>query len=160
MLRSPTLSSPQRDNAVGVADLLLHPVVVGALGVWLLNDHLLKEVCPGAVTGKLSDFAGLVVMPVCLAAASPSRRGTPSEQLQALDRWMVAVGIGFCAIQVWPLAAWLYTHSLGVLQWPWYWMWAQASAPMPVAHTMDPTDLLALPVLLGLRHLARRRFAV
>jgi len=163
MARSSALRTPKRRRAggpVGVADLLLHPIVLGALCVWLLNDHLLKEVFPGVVTGKLSDVAGLVVAPVCLAAVSPSRRGTPHEQLRTLERWMVAVACGFTAIQVWPPAAWLYTHALGVLQWPWYQIWADAPVAVPVAHTMDPTDLVALPVLLGLRQIATRHLTI
>jgi hypothetical protein len=41
-----------------------------ALVTLLLNDHVLKTagVLPGVLTGKLSDFAGLVVAPVLLVA--------------------------------------------------------------------------------------------
>ena len=38
---------------------LVHPAMLGALGVLVLNDHVLKHACPGFVTGKLSDFAGI-----------------------------------------------------------------------------------------------------
>ena len=32
-----------------------------------MNDHVLKHACPGVVTGKLSDFAGLFFFPLFLA---------------------------------------------------------------------------------------------
>ncbi len=32
-----------------------------------LNDHWLKAACPGWITGKLSDFAGLIFFPPMLA---------------------------------------------------------------------------------------------
>jgi hypothetical protein len=46
------------------ASLLLHPLFVGSLTLLLLNDFYLKYVYPGFLTGKLSDFAGLIVLPV------------------------------------------------------------------------------------------------
>lgn len=59
-----------RDTAI---DVLVHPVVLVALGVLLVNDHVLKSAHPGWITGKLSDLAwplvatplvGLVLAPV------------------------------------------------------------------------------------------------
>lgn len=44
--------------------LLLHPFFLFSLLALLLNDHWLKYMCPGWITGKLSDFAGLLVFPV------------------------------------------------------------------------------------------------
>ena len=45
---------------------LASPVAVVSLVLLVLNDHLLKQAWPGAVTGKLSDVAGLVVAPLLL----------------------------------------------------------------------------------------------
>jgi hypothetical protein len=45
-------------------DGLLHPIVLLAIGILLINDHVLKSAWPGAVTGKLSDIAGLVFFPL------------------------------------------------------------------------------------------------
>ena len=44
---------------------LLHPVFWAALTILVLNDHLLKGagLVPALLTGKLSDFAGLIVAP-------------------------------------------------------------------------------------------------
>lgn len=52
-----------------------HPVTLAATAVLLLNDHLLKRLWPGLVTGKLSDVAGMLVAPPLLAlAAAPVLR--------------------------------------------------------------------------------------
>ncbi|WP_203882462.1 hypothetical protein [Planotetraspora kaengkrachanensis] len=46
---------------------LCHPVTLVAVALLIVNDHLLKRVWPGAVTGKLSDVAGMLVTPPLLA---------------------------------------------------------------------------------------------
>jgi hypothetical protein len=49
---------------------LAHPAFLGALAVLVVNDHLLKGsgALPPWLTGKLSDFAGLIVAPVVVLA--------------------------------------------------------------------------------------------
>jgi hypothetical protein len=42
-----------------------------SLAVLVLNDWWLKGACPGAITGKLSDFAGIAVVSMLLLAAYP-----------------------------------------------------------------------------------------
>jgi hypothetical protein len=44
-----------------------------SLAVLLLNDWWLKDAYPGAITGKLSDFSGIVIMTLLLLAAYPRR---------------------------------------------------------------------------------------
>ncbi|MFJ8431129.1 hypothetical protein ACIQ9P_07485 [Kitasatospora sp. NPDC094019] len=44
-----------------------HPGTLAALVVLLVNDHLGKRLWPGAVTGKVSDLAWMLVSPVVLA---------------------------------------------------------------------------------------------
>lgn len=46
---------------------LIHPVTLASLILLLINDHLLKAAYPGPLTGKLSDVAGLVLLPPVLA---------------------------------------------------------------------------------------------
>jgi hypothetical protein len=46
--------------------LALHPLFLVSLAILLINDHILKNLYPGFVTGKLSDFAGLFLFPVFL----------------------------------------------------------------------------------------------
>lgn len=47
--------------------LLLNWVFLPCLLVLALNDHFLKYGYPGWLTGKLSDFAGLLIFPLFLA---------------------------------------------------------------------------------------------
>ena len=107
------------------------PVWWGALALLVLNDHVLKgaDLLPGALTGKLSDVAGLVVAPVLLATllGLRTRRGV------ALSH--IAVGLGFGLLQL-PAVAIAVEATTAALGLPW-------------RVTPDPTDLLAL-VALGL----------
>jgi len=110
---------------------LTHPLWLGALALLLLNDHLLKsaELLPGWLTGKLSDFAGLLVAPLVLAVlvGVRSRRGLAVAHL--------AVGVGFAAINVSAAAAGAVELVTG-------------ATPLPWLIFVDPTDLIALPMLL------------
>lgn len=55
---------------------LLHPLFLICLFLLLLNDFYLKPVLSNGFTGKLSDFAGLIVFPVFIAYLFPvSKRG-------------------------------------------------------------------------------------
>ncbi len=109
---------------------LLTPTWLLALALLGVNDHLLKGagVLPGALTGKLSDLAGMIVAPALLAAllGLRSRRG--------LLACHVAIGTVFAAIKVSPAAADAWSWLMGLCGNAW-------------TITVDPTDLLALPVL-------------
>jgi hypothetical protein len=96
----------------------------------LLNDHVLKHagVLPSWFTGKLSDFAGLVVAPVLAAALLRARRAVTRAAAFAP---VVAV---FCAVKLSPSAARAVEHAVGWLGIHWR-LWC------------DPTDLVALLVL-------------
>jgi len=52
---------------------LTHPLWWAALGLLVVNDDMLKGrgIVPGWLTGKLSDFAFLIVAPVLFAAMLP-----------------------------------------------------------------------------------------
>jgi len=108
---------------------LAHPLWVASLIVLVVNDHLLKgaDVVPAVLTGKLSDFAGLLVAPALLAwLLGESRRARIAAH--------VAVGGVFAALQLLPGFAALWDGTLTSLGLPW--------------HTVpDPTDLVALPAL-------------
>jgi hypothetical protein len=111
---------------------LLHPLWIGALALLVLNDHALKGsgLLPGWLTGKLSDFAGLFVAPAVLASLLhvTSRRGFLGAH--------VVTGVVFSAIKLAPEAA----RAVEGLM---------ALTPLPWRITVDPTDLIALPVLLA-----------
>lgn len=117
----PSLRSP--------ASALRHPLWWTALAVLLLNDHLLKGAgaLPSAVTGKLSDFAGLLVAPVLLAALVRARRSG------AILACFAATGAVFAAIKLSPAAARAAESIMAFVSWR---IWS------------DPTDLIALPMLL------------
>ena len=134
--------------------MLLHPVVLAALGLWALNDHVLKGLGPGWLTGKLSDFACLIVVPVMLAAAVELWRSRGSKPFAPAQGWLV-VGAFVAAgtmvlINLWSPAAWAYEQGLGLLQWPLRalgsWVAGERpGAPIPVVLTMDPWDVVATP---------------
>ncbi|WP_441289105.1 hypothetical protein ACSRUE_46080 [Sorangium sp. KYC3313] len=105
---------------------------IGALALLVLNDHALKGsgLLPGWLTGKLSDFAGLLVAPAVLASLLrvTSRRGFLGAH--------VVIGVVFSVIKLAPEAA----RAVEGLM---------ALTPLPWRITVDPTDLIALPVLLA-----------
>lgn len=51
--------------------ILFHPLFILSLLILLLNDFFLKQAYPNQFTGKLSDFAGLVVFPMFVAGIYP-----------------------------------------------------------------------------------------
>jgi hypothetical protein len=152
-------------RSIGAGDGMLHPVVLAALALLIVNDHVAKRLLPGAVTGKLSDVAGMVFFPVLLwslwevarSIAGRVRRGpsasTSVASLTVVRGAVLLTGAVFSAVKVWTPAADLYRVGLAVLQWP-----ARAAVALfesggppalaPVRHVMDATDLWALPALL------------
>ena len=138
-------------------DGLLHPVALVALVALVVNDQLLKAAWPGPVTGILSDIAGLVVAPLALQAIwevatwTAGRWTGPSRRVLATA--IIAVGVGFALLQLWPPATEAYRIGLGALQWPFAALAAAlaGSAPpaaRPVVAVGDIEDVLALPALL------------
>ncbi len=136
---------------------LLHPVPLVAMGLFALNDHVLKSHYPGVLSGKLSDMAGLVFFPLLLqgcweGALHLVGRPTPPRFL-AWGLSAVLTAVVFGAIQVHPGLAAAWQEGLGLAQWPFrgLWAWIQGTdlpAVTPVRHTMDPSDLWTLPFLL------------
>ncbi|MDQ6946280.1 MAG: hypothetical protein M3256_08385 [Actinomycetota bacterium] len=98
--------------------LLAHPYLTGAVVALAVNDHILKGRVHGALTGKLSDFAGVFVIAVVLAALTGRPRFACSVS-----------GLGFAAIKTVPLAT-------------------AVAAPFLGGTTLrDPTDLVGLVML-------------
>jgi len=111
---------------------LCHPAWWLALALLLVNDNLLKGagVAPGWLTGKLSDFAFLVVAPVLLTALLPFRLSGRRVLAFAL-----VVGV-YVAADVSPAASDAIVLLAGKLGFHWK-LWP------------DLTDLVALSVLPG-----------
>lgn len=110
-----------------------------ALLLLVLNDHVLKGsgLLPSVITGKLSDFAGLIVAPIVLCAAFSARTDRARGLLFGL------VALGFAAVKLSPMladAAGATLTALGVPSRVW----------------CDPTDLLAFAVLPWAAQLAQR----
>jgi hypothetical protein len=146
----------ERERAAVPGDAVLHPVPIGAIALLVINDHVLKAAFPGALTGKLSDFAGMAFFPLLLvsavevAAAGLRRWRGPSRTL--LVAAVVATGLVFAAAKAVPAGNVAYETGLGLLQWPFRVAGAALAAqPLPgparVEAATDPSDLVALPAL-------------
>jgi hypothetical protein len=129
-----------------VVRVLTSPVVVGALVVLVVNDHVLKARWPGLVTGLASDVAGLLVAPALVAAAIAvvTRRTPGVTTVLAIG---VAVGAGFAAVELVPVAADAYETAAGQVGSPLRRLLGQPGTTRVVA-VSDPLDLLAVPAVL------------
>jgi len=140
------VASPQQCN--GLARLLDGRFLL-ALGVLVANDHWAKARYGNAITGKLSDFAGMVVLPLLLisvAEAVTKRLAQPEEDR---ERWLrvsalIISGLLLLAIKVSPPAA---DAVAGLLE-------ALTGAPQTIV--ADPTDLIGLIALVFSDRIARR----
>jgi len=124
---------------------LLHPAALLSIAVLIANDHLLKAMYGNWITGKLSDFAGLVFFPLLLVSVwELVRNRGPSRA--ALDVACVATAIGFTLAKTTTVGSLAFQWGLGLAQWPFRVLAGDSLAP--VAHVMDATDLIALPSIL------------
>ncbi len=107
-----------------------HPMWWIAVALLVINDHLLKgaHMLSVEITGKLSDFAGLMVAPVLIAVLLQAR------SRRAFLATHLLVGVTFSTINLSPSAAKLFATATTVTPWPW-------------DITVDPSDLIALPML-------------
>jgi hypothetical protein len=137
---------------------LTHPASLIAIALLVINDHVLKQLAPGIVTGKLSDVAGLIFFPLLLAACAEHagiRRGMSTIAIAA-----ATTAVGFIAIKLWLPAADVYRAGLAMLQWPFraaHALFTGHAVPVlgRVSLAMDPTDLVALVALVIPISLAR-----
>jgi hypothetical protein len=56
------------------SNLILRPVLIVSLMTLLLNDFYLKQAYPNYLTGKLSDFSGLMVFPIFMVSLFPKSK--------------------------------------------------------------------------------------
>jgi hypothetical protein len=125
---------PKPTHAERSPKALSHPVWWTALALLLANDHVLKGagVLPAALTGKLSDFAGMIVAPPLVALAL--LRVPATWRTRALVSTSLP-GVVLCAIKLSPQAAHALEAGFGWIGLPWR-IWLDAS---------DLWALLALP---------------
>ena len=116
----------------------MHPVVLAAILVLVVNDWVLKARFHGAVTGKLSDLAGLIFAPCVLSAAIGLAlrilgRDGRVTRVRAIA-CTVATGAGFAAVKLSDTAATWLADLLSHLG-------------RPAEIYLDRSDLLCLPAL-------------
>jgi hypothetical protein len=154
-------SDDDDDDQAVPGSILLHPVVLAATALYGFNDWWLKAHHPGWVSGKLSDVAGMVVLPATLVALAEVARGRALGRRAAVIAAIVTV-IGFALVEVWPPAERAWCATWGAMQWPFRAIAAVALGgevpPLqPVVAWSDPTDLVTLPFALVLPLCVRRR---
>ena len=125
----------RRSPARSWASDLVHPLPLAAVALLVLNDHALKGsgLLPGAITGKLSDVAGLFFFPLLLTSLARGAARLAGRDLDARRALAVistaATGLVFTLLKFHgPFNAFM-TSVWGV-------------------NTMDASDIFALPVLL------------
>ncbi len=153
---------PPAERALHLAGgLMLHPIALSAVAALWVNDHHLKQACPGVLTGKLSDVAGMVVFPLFLTGVLEVLALLVGRRVRIGPRGMtvaaVATGVAFATIQLSTTGAAAYRWAFGVRWLVEGWVVRGASELPRVQHTMDPTDLVALPGLVVPVWLAARR---
>lgn len=84
----------ERVNSRSVrGDFLLSPVFVLSLIALLVNDFLLKPYYPGAVSGLLSDVAGMVFFPVFAVALAEFAAALLPSRPKAKPSWFVVASL-------------------------------------------------------------------
>lgn len=127
-------------------DGLLRPLALAAIALLALNDHVFKSAFAGAWwTGKLSDLAGLAFFPLFLQALVELAAAAAGRPLPHARRTLAAcaalTALVFALVKTTALGADAYRIAWGALQAPFRGSFA------PVAFTMDPADLVALPAV-------------
>ena len=132
-------------------DLVLHPVALVGLAVLLLNDHVLKGVAPGWLTGKLSDVAGLTFLPFLLLALVDvvRRRRTPGVPVAAAVAVSMGTALVFAAVKLVDPVRVLAAGLAGVARAPIdavaAWTTGAPRPPLvPALIAADPSDVLAV----------------
>jgi hypothetical protein len=129
-----------------------HPLILTGIFLVAVNDHILKQsVLAGAVTGKLSDFAGLFFFPFLLVDLVSLVRRSWQDSPRLFLGAAVFTGFAFVALKCSPLALELYRNLYGLFD-------------LHVSVVRDRTDLSAL-IMLPLsvsfhRHLRGRFHAI
>jgi hypothetical protein len=115
------------------------PLPLVAVAVMAINDHWLKALLHDPITGKLSDLAGCFFLPLYTSALLGLAVRWPRERRLLVGA--VATAVFFAAIKLSAEAAGVVSaasaHALG---------WLGLSAWFHL--TADPTDLIALPMVI------------
>jgi hypothetical protein len=139
-----------------------HPVAVLAILVLLANDHVLKALVSGVLTGKLSDVAGLLFFPLLLAdgvlaGSALAGVGDRASRSRVVRVTALVTAGAFALVKTTAFGAGLLGLGLAVTGWP---VSALVSGPHSLVAApvvVDPTDLVAIPVVLVAVWIARDR---
>jgi hypothetical protein len=151
--RDAAVDRGEHDALRRAAGGLTHPVAMLAVLLLVLNDHWWKTAYPSWVTGKLSDFAGLVFFPLLLQAvvelALAALRAYERPSMPLLNVMIFLTLVGFCWVKTTALGADAYGHVLGMARWPFHAVIAYVfdRPSPPIGHpgiVRDPTDLVTL----------------
>ena len=153
-----------------LGDLLLLPASYCGLALLIVNDHYLKHHLHNAVSGKLSDIAGLVFFPLLVATIAETAKYTLRIRpwcmsVREFDVIVIAVGILFLLMKTWQPVGGLYAWLDAAMQWPVLalkagltggnpWIWPKTEI------AMDLSDLIALPALVIPWWSGRRKLTV
>ena len=114
--------------------LSVHPATLAAIGLLLVNDHLLRRIWPSALTGKLGDFAWLFFIPLLVAVLVALVLPGRGPRRAVAVGWLAfgSVAIVFAAAKTVPVVH----ESVIVL--------AEHVLGFTVGWRRDPTDLVGL----------------
>lgn len=156
-------------NSRAPGALLFHPLAIASLALLLLNDHYLKQAWPSALSGKLSDIAGVFLTPLTLfsayelvASRTSAQRLAPQRANRVLALFALATAVGFALPEIWAPADYAYRYGMGLLRFPYRALGSLVSEGVwpefrPVSATPDVTDLLAVPMALAAYRVAAIR---
>jgi hypothetical protein len=133
-------------------ELLQHPLYLSGLFALLVNDHYLKRVHPGLVSGRLSDFAGLCVFPALLVSLLELAHLVSSDErargFSACTCGLLSAVV-FTLVETWNPATHAYRVAFGALRSiPTLIGSALSGQPLVIelaSQTPDRGDLWALP---------------
>ena len=149
--------APSRQRTPRPGDLLLSFTTLASLGLLILNDRILKAHVGGWVTGKLSDAAGLVFLPLLLIGTLELCRRALRRQPWCVPRSLTStviasIGLAFVLVKLASPFTAAYIWSMRLIEAPALLIERAATgstAWLPPIHVVhDATDLLVLPVLL------------
>lgn len=130
------------------ADFLLSPWVLASIVVLVVNDHVLKWTFGGWLTGKVSDVAGVFLLPFLILAIYEAARKpfTPRWRTTAVEAAIVCgvVGFGFAAVKTIGPVGDAYEYMVGLLRTV---VTASSGPVTPILVYRDATDLVVLPIL-------------
>ena len=124
----------RHETASAAFGALVHPASIAAIGILLINDHVMKQVAPSWLTGKISDFAGLYFAPFVVLVVWEASLGVVIPRISgrtvALATY-VTVGLFFAAFKVSSEAADAFVRIVGM-------------SGVRISIVVDPTDLVAV----------------